>query len=153
MVWAGVATLFFGAMAILTRKYIHQIDPVSVNALRLWLAVGFWFAWNGFPPELYEITAPQAGYGILAAFFGPFLGRLSLMMSAKYVEARITTLVTLAAPPMTLALGYLVLSDLPSAREIGGGVIMLFGIAIPIVSWARPKRELLTKPKRAFGEP
>lgn len=137
--WAGIATVCFGAMAILTRKYIQQIDPVSVNALRLWLSVGFWFVWNGFPPELLEISAPQAGYAMIAAFCGPFLGRLSLMMSAKYIEVRITTLVTLAAPPVTLALGYLVLSDLPSAREMWGGLIMLLGIAIPIVSWARPK--------------
>ena len=120
-------------MAVITRKFVHRFDTVSVNALRLWLAVALWFAWNGFPDELFEIGTEQAGFTFLAAFFGPFMGRLCMMTSARYIEARITTLATLAAPPLTLALAYVVLSDLPSAREIQGGVLMLFGISIPIL--------------------
>lgn len=131
--WAAASAFCFGSMAVITRKFIHRFDTVSVNALRLWLAVALWFVWNGFPDELYEITTEQACYATLAAFFGPFMGRLCMMTSAKYIEARITTLATLAAPPLTLALAYAVLSDLPGAREIQGGIIMLIGISIPIL--------------------
>jgi drug/metabolite transporter (DMT)-like permease len=131
-------------MAVITRKYIHRFDTVSVNALRLWLAVALWFLWNGFPTELSEISIQQAGYAALAAFFGPFLGRLCLMTSAQYVEARISTLATLATPPLTLALGYVVLSDLPSAREIQGGIVMLIGISIPILGLARSRARALS---------
>ncbi len=139
MAWAGASALCFSALAVITRKFIHRFDTVSVNALRLWLAVALWFLWNGFPAELSEISTRQVGYVSLAAFFGPFLGRLCLMTSAKYVEARISTLATLAAPPLTLALGYAVLSDLPSAREIQGSMVMLIGISIPILGWARSR--------------
>lgn len=130
--WAIVSAICFGSMAVITRKFVHRFDTVSVNALRLWMAVALWFAVNGFPDELLEIGSEQAGFTFLAAFFGPFMGRLCMMTSAKYIEARITTLVTLAAPPLTLALAYAVLSDLPSTREIQGGIIMLIGISIPI---------------------
>ena len=133
IVWAVASAVCFGSMAVITRKFVHRFDTVSVNALRLWLAVALWFVWNGFPDALYEIKSEQACYATLAAFFGPFMGRLCMMTSAKYVEARITTLVTLAAPPLTLALAYGVLSDLPSASEIEGGVVMLIGISIPIL--------------------
>jgi len=139
MAWAGASALCFSSMAVITRKFIHRFDAVTVNALRLWLAVALWFLWNGFPAELSEISTRQAGYATLAAFFGPFLGRLCLMTSARYVEARISTLSTLAAPPLTLALGYVVLSDLPSAREIQGGIVMLIGISIPILGWAQSR--------------
>ncbi len=131
--WAAASAFCFGSMAVITRKFVHRFDTVSVNALRLWLAVALWFVWNGFPDELYEITTEQVCYARLAAFFGPFMGRLCMMTSAKYIEARITTLATLAAPPLTLALAYVVLSDLPGAREIQGGIIMLIGISIPIL--------------------
>jgi drug/metabolite transporter (DMT)-like permease len=134
--WAIVSAICFGSMAVITRKFVHRFDTVSVNALRLWLAVALWFAWNGFPDELFEIGTEQAGFTFLAAFFGPFMGRLCMMTSARYIEARITTLATLAAPPLTLALAYAVLSDLPSAREIQGGIIMLVGISIPILQRA-----------------
>ncbi len=131
--WGFGSAICFGSMAVITRKYIHRFDTVSVNALRLWLAVAFWFVWNGVPRELYETTTEQVGYVTLAAFFGPFMGRLCLMTSAKFVEARITTLTTLAAPPLTLVLAYVILSDLPSTREIQGGILMLIGISIPIL--------------------
>lgn len=137
MAWAGASAFCFGSMSVLTRRVIHRIDAVSVNALRLWLSVAFWFALNGVPEELNEISATQAGYAALAAFFGPFMARLCLMTSAKYIEARITTLTTLAAPPVTLFLGFVILSDLPSTREIQGSLVMLVGIAIPIVGLAR----------------
>ncbi|MCH7865943.1 MAG: hypothetical protein IIC56_12105 [Proteobacteria bacterium] len=42
-------------------KFIHRFDTVSVNALRLWLAVALWFVWNGFPDALYDITTRQLG--------------------------------------------------------------------------------------------
>jgi drug/metabolite transporter (DMT)-like permease len=133
ILWAAGSAVCFGSMAVITRKFVHRFDTVSVNALRLWLAVALWFAFNGIPDALAEISFEQASYVTLAAFFGPFMGRLCMMISAKYIEARITTLATLAAPPLTLALAWVVLSDLPTAREIQGGVLMLFGISIPII--------------------
>ena len=139
-VLALFSALCFGAMAVLTRKFIQRIQPVAVNALRLWLAIGLWFAFNGFPEEMFELSPAQAGYAGLAGFFGPFLGRLCMMTSAKYIEARTTTLATLAAPPLTLTFAYFALNDLPLAREIQGGLIMLVGISIPILTWARPNR-------------
>lgn len=128
------SAICFGAMAVLTRKYIQRIQLVAVNALRLWLSVGLWFVFYGIPEALFEVSAEQTGYVCLAAFCGPFLGRLCMMKSAKYLEARITTLATLAAPPLTLALAYVVLSDLPQTREIQGGLIMLAGISISILT-------------------
>ncbi|MCP5058095.1 MAG: DMT family transporter [bacterium] len=137
IVWAAVSAFCFASMAVITRLFIRRIDLVAVNALRLWIAVALWFVFNGFPPEILDISAAQAGYVGLAAFFGPFMGRLCMMNSARYIEARITTLATLAAPPLTLVLGAVLLSDQPSAREIQGGVVMLIGIAIPVLGWAK----------------
>jgi len=130
--WAGLAVMAFGGMAVLTRRFIQGFDPARVNALRLWLSVALWFACYGVPPTLYEVTPAQAGFTALAAFCGPFAGRLALMSSARYLEARFTTLATLLAPPLTLLLGLLVLSETPSARELLGGAVMLVGIAIPV---------------------
>jgi len=140
MVWAMTSALCFGAMAVLTRKYIHRFDAVSVNALRLWVAIAMWFAWYGLPESLGEIHVEQAFYVSLAAIAGPFLGRLSMMKSAEHLEARYTSLTLLAAPPLTVLLGYALLDDLPSAREGLGGAIMLLGIAIPVLGFARSAR-------------
>ena len=138
LAWAGLSVLAFGGMVVLTRHFIHRVDPARVNGLRLWLSVALWFAWYGVPPALLETTPAQAGYTALAAFCGPFAGRLAMMTSSRYLPARLTTLATLAAPPLTLLLGLLVLSELPTPREIVGGAVMLAGIAIPVVGRSRP---------------
>jgi drug/metabolite transporter (DMT)-like permease len=138
--WAIAAAFCFGSMAVITRRVVHRIDVVSVNALRLWISVGFWFVWNGLPDALFRISAEQAGFVALTAFFGPFAGRLCMMNSARYLEARLTTLATLAAPPLTVLLAFVVLGELPSLREVEGGLLMLIGISIPILGLQRAAR-------------
>jgi len=140
VLWAIASAICFSALAVVTRKFIHRIDMISSNALRLWLAVGLWFVFNGFPASLQQINGHQVLYASLAAFFGPFLGRLSLMTSARYVEARVTSLTSLTSPPLTLLLAWILLSDLPSTLEMQGSAIMLFGIAIPLLGWLKPWR-------------
>jgi drug/metabolite transporter (DMT)-like permease len=137
IVWAILATTCFSAMAVFTRKVVDRLDIVAVNGLRLWMAVAMWFALNGAPPELMEMELSSVGYSALAAFFGPFIGRLCLMQSARYVEARVTALANLGSPVITLVLAWAVLDDLPTGHELLGGLVMLVGIAFPIVAWAR----------------
>jgi drug/metabolite transporter (DMT)-like permease len=70
---------------------------------------------------------------------GPFLGRLALMISARHIEARVTTLATLMTPAMTLALGFILLSDWPETYELIGGAIMIAGVAIPLLGFGRTR--------------
>lgn len=37
--WIFLAAISFAVMQVVTRRVIHRIDPVSVNAMRLWIAV------------------------------------------------------------------------------------------------------------------
>jgi drug/metabolite transporter (DMT)-like permease len=131
----GAAACFSG-LALLTRAYIDRIDPVAVNMLRLWLAVLFWFLFNALP-SIEEIPPGQILYATLAAIGGPFLGRLALMIAARYVEARVSTLCTLTTPVLTLFLAFLLLADWPEAHELIGGAVMIGGIAIPLLRWSR----------------
>jgi len=129
---ALAAAACFSAMAILTRRFIHRIDPVVVNALRLWFAVVLWFPFYSLP-RFSEIPSEQLLCAGLAALTGPFVGRLCLMISARYVEARVTTLASLTTPAMTLVLAFLLLSDWPQTHELVGGTIMIAGISIPLL--------------------
>lgn len=121
----------FGALAVVTRAFVHRIDVVGVNAIRLWLAVGLWFVFND-PSGLSAIPEAQWRYATLAAIAGPFLGRLTLMMSARTIEARLSSLAMLLAPVLTLVPAYLLLDDWPTDRQLLGGAIMLVGIAWPL---------------------
>jgi drug/metabolite transporter (DMT)-like permease len=129
----------FGAMTVLTRKYIRKLRPVLLNATRLWLGVLLWFAIERTIP-IEALTPSLVLCAALAAFFGPFLSRLAVMESAHHVPASTTVLASLVTPPTTLLLGFAVLGTLPSAHELMGGAIMLVGVAIPVVHALREDR-------------
>lgn len=133
------SSLCFGSMLVAVRRYIHGVDAVFVNAFRLWLSVGVWFAVNRTLPSLEDLTMPVLIYASLAGLFGPFLSRLFSMQSSHHLEARFTALILLSTPALSLPLAWLVLGTIPSGAELEGGVVMLIGIAIPVVGmlWAR----------------
>lgn len=122
----------FGAMMVLTRRYIDAIRPVQLNAIRLWLGVLLWFALERRVPGRAELPNGLLVNGALAAFFGPFLSRLGAIFSARHVPASATALAWLATPALTLALGVVLLGTWPTGQELLGGVILLAGVAIPL---------------------
>lgn len=135
--YALLAVLCFSAMSVLTRMAIQRVDLVRLNALRLWMTVPLWFAISGVPDELGTIGRAQLGYAALAAFAGPFAARLCLMLSARHVDARVTTLGVLSAPVISLGLELLIFGDVPPRHQLIGGAIMLAGIAVPLVRRGR----------------
>jgi drug/metabolite transporter (DMT)-like permease len=132
-----LAATAFGAMGVLTRKYIDRIEPATVNALRLWLSVAFWFASYGAPPARSELHASWVLPAALAGAMGPGMSRLCLMYSARHVEARLTAVVGLASPVAALLLAFVFLKEWPTERELIGGAVMLCGIALPVLAALR----------------
>ncbi|MEZ4332140.1 MAG: DMT family transporter [Myxococcota bacterium] len=141
---ALAAAACFSGLAVLTRRFIHRIDPVLVNALRLWFAVALWFPFHTLP-RWEAIPRAQIGWAVTAAMLGPFASRLCLMLSARHVEARTTTLVNLTSPVMTVPLAWALLSDLPRLHQLIGGAVMMAGIAVPLLPFRSRDR--------ARGEP
>lgn len=133
---AVAAGAWFSLMAIVTRRFIHRIDPVAVNALRLWLSVALWFGFNGVP-VFAEIPSDQLIHATSAAIAGPFFGRLALMISTRYIEVRATTLTTLTTPGFTLIMAFVFLADWPEAHQLLGAAIMIAGISIPLLRFGR----------------
>lgn len=140
LLYGLMSAVCFSSMAVLTRKYITVVNPASLNAFRVWATVPLWFVVYGAPPPLASLSPALVGYAGLAGILGPGLSRLFVMQSARYVPARISSLVTLVAPVLTLLLSWALLDSWPSDRELWGGSVMLAGIALPVVAALRDPR-------------
>jgi drug/metabolite transporter (DMT)-like permease len=92
-----------------------------------------WLVLSGGAGTLSSLHTAQLGYAALAAFAGPFAARLCLILSARHVDARITTLGALSAPVISVPLEWWVLGHVPPSHELVGGAILLAGIAVPLV--------------------
>lgn len=128
------AACCFGAMPVLVRRHVEVLRLGQLNALRLWLGVLLWFATERRIPAASELPWPLLGYGALAAFFGPFLSRTFMLLSARSLPANLTALAQLVIPVLALAVAYIAIGELPAPRELQGGAIMLLGIALPLAA-------------------
>lgn len=132
--WALGAAASFAAMQVATRRVIDRISPLAVNAIRLWLAVALLGLFPGTLRGALEAGAHFWGFVCAAAFFGPFLGRLCIMYSLRTLRAAHSALLLLLAPVLAFLIGYVGWGTLPTALEVGGGALMLVGIALPSLS-------------------
>ena len=129
---ALLAAFSFATMQVYTRSVIHRIDAVAVNAMRLWLSV---VALMVVPGEAQNLIALDGTVWVLAAtgaFLGPYLSRLCLMYTVKFIPASRGTLITMINPVFAFALGFLFFGAIPGTLDTVGGAMILVGIAIPV---------------------
>jgi len=137
--WALGGAASFGMMQVLTRRVIGRISPVAVNTCRLWIAVALWSLSPGVTRGALTSGAEFWALVTLAGLLGPFVGRLLIMYSLRWLEAAHSALLLLLAPVFAFLIGYVGYGSVPSEAELLGGAIMLVGIAMP--SLARPADE------------
>jgi len=126
------AALAFGLMQVLTRRVATRVEPLRFNAERLWLSVLWLSLVPGRLSSACQMPLSTFLLAALAAFFGPFLGRVALIYAARHVQAALTTLVGLLAPVFALGLTVLLSGELPSRNELLGGLIMILGTALAL---------------------
>lgn len=130
--WGLASGAFFGFMQVASRKYVRRIRPVAVNALRLWGSVGLLCLVPGKLSGVLQVPWPSLAFMAAAAFAGPFLGRLCLLYSTKYVSAATSTLLGLSAPLFTLVLGLAVMGAWPTTHELVGGAVVVGGMLLAL---------------------
>ncbi len=130
--WIVAAAVSFALMQLVARRCIHHINPITVNALRLWIAVLILFIPSLCFGRLPKLSLQTWFFAGLAALFGPFLSRIYYMMSLQHIPTALSTLVGMTSPLFAFFLGMIFFQTWPDAIEIIGGFVMLFGISLPI---------------------
>jgi drug/metabolite transporter (DMT)-like permease len=130
---ALLAAAMWAAMQVITRAVASRIDLVLVNAVRLWLATAALACAPGTLAAARDMPATAWALAGAAAFAGPFLSRIALMYSVRYISASHSTLIGLIGPVFAFLLGLAAFGSAPAPLEIAGGLILLAGIALPVL--------------------
>ncbi len=135
-----ITGLCFAAMMVWTRAVIANLDPVSLNAGRLWLAVCAMALWPGTIAA--AMSMPTQGWLLTAAaaLGGPVLGRLAIMYSLRYISAAKTKLWGMLSPVFAFILVFLIYGEGPGGREVLGGVLIIAGVLLPTAVGLRAPR-------------
>lgn len=146
---AVLSAVSFAAMHIMTRKVINRIQPVTVNAVRLWISVAILLSLPGNTDAMRHLDGQIWLLCAVAAFVGPFLARIGLMFAVKYISASHVTLITLVTPVFAFTLDFAILGTRPTLWHLLGCAIVMFGVGIPILELIR--RDAATKIHRTDG--
>lgn len=142
--WALLPVLAFACMLVFTRHVIRRIDPLLVNALRLWLACGMLVMIPGVAANALAQSWQLWLLAIAAAACGPSISRLLMMYSLRWIPASQSKLISLISPIFALILGIVIMGMWPSGHELLGGACILIGIALPL--WQQRKRQQALPP-------
>ncbi len=126
--WAVTSAFSFASMQVLAKRIIDEINPQVLNVSRL--AVGLVILWS-LAEVRSGVTNLQSGewkWIALAAFCGPFMGRVSYTYALRYLTISKAVIISSFSPATTLLFELLVFGTLISSYEALGGTIMLAGI-------------------------
>lgn len=141
--------MFWTGSAIFFEKAGHRVGSLSVNIIRIFLAIIFlgittFFFKGEFLPV--DATPYQWFWLGLSGIIGFFIGDLLLFQSYLVIGSRLSALIFSISPMMTAIIGWLFLEETLAFKNIAGIVVSVLGITIAISS----RRMKLDIPFRGF---
>lgn len=133
---AGVLTaILWTASALFFEQAGHRVGSLSVNIIRIFLAVIFLGFTTLVTRGMFfpnDATSYQWIWLGLSGVIGFFLGDLLLFQSYLIIGARTSALIFSLAPMMTAIIGWFFLGEILALKNIFGIIISVFGIGLAI---------------------
>ncbi len=126
--WAVTSAFSFASMQVLAKRIIDEINPQVLNVLRLAIALIILWSLAEVRSSVTNLQSGEWKWIALAAFCGPFMGRVSYTYALRYLTVSKAVIIGSFSPATTLLFELLVFGTLISSYEAIGGTIMLAGI-------------------------
>ena len=126
--WAVTAAFSFASMQVMAKSIIHEINPQVLNVSRLAVALIMLWSLAEVRSGVADLQSSEWKWLALAAFFGPFMGRVSYTYALRYLTVSKAVIIGSFSPATTLLFEFVVFGTLISSFEAFGGIIMLVGI-------------------------
>ena len=128
--WAVTAAFSFASMQVMAKSIIHEINPQVLNISRLAVALVMLWSLTEVRSGVADLQSGEWKWLALAAFCGPFIGRVSYTYALRYLTVSKAVIIGSFSPATTLLFEFLVFGTLISSYEALGGTIMLTGILL-----------------------
>ena len=124
----------FGTAEFLAKIAVRYVDPLTMSFLRNVISsVLFWVA-AAFVGISFEGAGSVWWTILIIALTGPILTRPIYLVALKYLEVSKVALINQSQPVFVAILAFATLSQTPAPREIVGGLFVIGGCLLIIVS-------------------
>ena len=138
-----LGSVFFGVTEFISKIAVRHVEPVVLTYIRnMFLAVSFWivFVASGKSYEGLETVWP----GVLAlGFLGPIMSRVAYLQALKRIALSRVAVISQSQPVFVVITALVVFGQLPTFREITGGLFLIGGCLLMIA--ARPNSKITRK--------
>lgn len=135
-----LGSFFFGLTEFFSKKTVKHIEPIVAVYLRnMIMSVMFWVILFSSKPDFAGLD--QVWLGILAlGILGPILSRMIYMMALARLELSKVAVISQTQPLFVILIAFTVLNQLPTFREIIGGLFLASGCLIMALTRQRHKK-------------
>lgn len=137
-----IGAFFFGLTEFFSKKTVKHVEPVVAVYLRnMIMSVMYWIILLTVEPDYGELN--QVWIGVVAlAIVGPILSRVVYMMALARLDLSKVAVISQTRPVFVILIAFSVLSQLPTFREIIGGLFLVMGCLIMAVTRQKYKKEI-----------
>ena len=127
-IWAVTSAFSFASMQVVSKGIIKEINPQLLNVLRLAFALAILWSLSEVRIGVFNITMSEWKWLALAAFFGPFIGRIFYTYALRYLSISKAVIIGSFSPVITFLFELAAFGTMISIFEGLGGTIMIAGI-------------------------
>lgn len=140
-----IGALFFGITEFISKIAVRHVQPSVLTYIRnMFIATGYWIAFfsiDGSFEGLGDVWIGVVALGIL----GPIFSRMMYLKALQQLALSKVAVISQSQPVFVLLIAVLVLGQLPTFREMIGGLLLVLGSLLMISShgiqgWKNRKR-------------
>ncbi|MBD3258338.1 EamA family transporter [candidate division GN15 bacterium] len=149
--WVLAGAVFFGLTEFTSKKAVRHVDPVVLTYIRNCAMAGiFWVTIAAVGEDFGGLNVVWLGV-IGLGLLGPIGSRLSYLLALRRLELSKVAVISQSQPVFVILIALLLLGQLPTFREITGGLCLTAGSLLMIVGryrFKRPKATADVRPDR-----
>lgn len=128
-----LGSFFFGLTEYVSKIAIRHVEPVSLAYLRnMLLAVGYWAVFIASDETVAGIEEVWPGV-VAVGIIGPLVTRMMYLLALKHMELSKVAVISQGQPVVVILIALTFLGQLPTFREIVGGLFLLVGCVIMVL--------------------
>jgi len=129
-----LGSLFFGITEFVSKIALRHVEPVVLAYIRgMFMAGVFWIVFLGSGQGFDGLGEVWPGV-IALGFTGPVLARLLYLSALKRMALSKVAVISQSQPVYVILIAFLALGQLPTFREITGGICLTAGCLLMIMS-------------------
>lgn len=132
-----VGSFFFGLTEFFSKMAVRYGRPIIITYLRnLMMSVVYWIILSSLNPDFSGLKTVWPGV-IALGVFGPIFSRMIYMTALQHLELSKVAIISQTQPIYVVLIAATILGQMPTFREIMGGLFLTVGCLIMVLGRSR----------------